>query len=270
MLTFPNCKINIGLSVIRKRTDGFHDIETLFYPIPLCDVLEIVISKNHKTKFYSTGLSIPGLAEDNLCLKAYQLLKTDFEIPDVEIHLHKVIPMGAGLGGGSSDAAQTLILLDKLFDLKFSKSQLLEYASKLGADCSFFIINKPVFAYEKGDKFKNINLSLRGYYIIIVKPNIHINTAEAYKHIKPNPNHYLSHLLIEKPVMKWKKFVKNDFEKGIFDENSEIKKIKSQLYEDGAAFASMSGSGSAVFGLFEQPIDLSKKFENCFYWSSKI
>ena len=168
MLVFPNCKINLGLSIVEKRNDGFHNIETVFYPIPLFDVLEVIPSEDGETEFFSSGLPIPGDANKNLCFKAYQLLKKDFDLPPVKIHLHKVIPMGAGLGGGSSDAAQTLVLLNDLFELRISESELLNYASKLGADCAFFILNKAIYAEEKGDKFKNIDLDLKWKTIVLV------------------------------------------------------------------------------------------------------
>lgn len=270
MLVFPNCKINLGLFVVKKRDDGFHNIETVFYPIPLYDVLEMIPSKNGNTSFNSSGIPIPGDENKNLCIKAYHLLNKDFDLPAVKIHLHKVIPMGAGLGGGSSDAAHTLILLNDLFNLKLTQEQLLDYASILGADCAFFIKNKPIFAFGKGNQFEDVDVNLDTYQIVIVKPEIHVRTAEAYTGIRP-----VSHLFplkeqIEKPMNEWPHTLKNDFEKSIFQNHPEIEKIKNTFYENGASYASMSGSGSSVFALFKKPIDLSAKFEDCFYWSSKI
>ena len=270
MLVFPNCKINLGLSIVEKRNDGFHNIETVFYPIPLFDVLEIIPSEDGETEFFSSGLPIPGDANKNLCFKAYQLLKKDFDLPPVKIHLHKVIPMGAGLGGGSSDAAQTLVLLNDLFELRISESELLNYASKLGADCAFFILNKAIYAEEKGDKFKNIDLDLKGKTLVLVKPNVHVGTAEAYAEITPNQRLYSLDLLIEKPINEWRYILQNDFEKSIFKNHPEIETIKNELYDSGAVYASMSGSGSAVFGLFVKPLDLAKNFKDYFYWSSII
>lgn len=269
MLVFPNCKINLGLSIVEKRTDGFHNIETVFCPIPLHDILEIIPSGDGKTTINSSGISIPGDENQNLCLKAYHLLKEDFDLAGVHIHLHKVIPLGAGLGGGSSDAAHALMLLNKLFKLKLTQSQLIDYASKLGADCSFFILNKPTFAFEKGDRFKDVKLSLEGYQLVIIKPEIHIGTAEAYAGVIPNVKSNSIKNIIETPISNWRSQLKNDFEQYIFQKSPEIEKIKNTLYKYGATYASMSGSGSSVFGLFEKQTDLSQKFGDHFYWSSK-
>src|SRR5688572_14534594 len=178
MIAFPNAKLNIGLNVTERRPDSFHNLESVFYPVQWCDALEILPAK--ETKFTSSGIEIPGTIESNLCLKAYQLLKTDFELPPVKIHLHKNIPIGAGLGGGSSDAAFTLKLLNQLFELNIAEDKLEDYARKLGSDCAFFIRNKPVFAHEKGDVFEPIKLDLTGYNCVVVYPNLHITTAEAY------------------------------------------------------------------------------------------
>lgn len=270
MIVFPNCKINLGLSIIEKRNDGFHNIETVFYPIPLYDVLEIILSRDGNTTFNSSGISIPGNETQNLCLKAYHLLKENFDLDGVEIYLHKAIPMGAGLGGGSSDAAHTLILLNDLFKLKLDQEQLLNYASKLGADCAFFILNKPSFAFERGDQFKALDLNLEGYHVIIVKPEIHVGTAEAYAGVSPGHHLFSVENLIGKPIDEWRFTLKNDFEKNIFANHPEIETIKNTFYENGAIYTSMSGSGSSVFGLFKKSIDLSPKFKHYFYWSSKI
>ena len=178
MICFPNAKINLCLNIAEKRPDGFHNIESIFYPIGLCDMLEIIPAK---CTFQSTGLSIPGIADSNLCVKAYTVLNNDIDLPSVHIHLHKIIPVGAGLGGGSSDGAFTIKLLNDLFDLKLSDNKMENYARKLGSDCAFFIKNKPVFAYERGDKFKPVSIDLGGYYIVVVYPGIQINTAEAYR-----------------------------------------------------------------------------------------
>lgn len=270
MLVFPNCKINLGLSIVEKRNDGFHNIETVFYPIPLYDILEIIPSVDGNTVYNSSGILIPGNKDQNLCLKAYHLLKDDFDLVDVNIHLHKIIPIGAGLGGGSSDAAHTLILLNELFKLKLDNKQLFYYASKLGADCAFFIKNKPTLAFGKGDQFKDVNVSLTSCYIVIVKPEIHINTADAYAGVSPADHLFSIEKLIEKPMNEWPFILRNDFENSIFANHPEIQKIKNTFYENGALYASMSGSGSSVFALFEKPIDLSIHFEDSFYWSSKI
>lgn len=258
MIVFPNAKINIGLYVVEKRNDGFHNIESVFYPVPeLYDVLEIV--KNEKgegAEFTFSGIAIPGEQHDNLCVRAYQLLKNDFSISAVKIHLHKVIPIGAGLGGGSSDAAFTLKALNSLFELKLSKEQLVDYAKQLGSDCAFFIANQPVYAYNKGDDFKNIELDLSSYEIKIIYPEIHIETAEAYAGVKPKIT--TSHLIdiIKQPVEKWKNQIKNDFEESIFLNHPEIQQLKQKMYDEGAVYASMTGSGSAVYGFYKKTLQI--------------
>ncbi|TXB65098.1 4-(cytidine 5'-diphospho)-2-C-methyl-D-erythritol kinase [Vicingus serpentipes] len=252
MVLFPNAKINIGLNVTEKRNDGFHNIESIFYPVfELYDVLEIV--KCEELKFTSTGIEIPGSKKDNLCLKAYQLLKQDFNISPVHIYLLKVIPIGAGLGGGSADAAFTLKGLNDLFDLKLTDEQLISYAQKLGSDCAFFIKNKPVFAFNKGDEFKDIELDLLTFEIKIEYPNIHIGTAEAYAGIHPKePVKNIKSLIAVAPIENWKETIKNDFEESIFPNHPEIKELKEKMYKNGAVYASMTGSGSAVYGVFER------------------
>lgn len=252
MVLFPNAKINIGLNVTEKRNDGFHNIESIFYPVfELYDVLEIV--KCEELKFTSTGIEIPGSKKDNLCLKAYQLLKQDFNISPVHIYLLKVIPIGAGLGGGSADAAFTLKGLNDLFDLKLTDEQLISYAQKLGSDCAFFIKNKPVYAFNKGDEFGDIELDLLTFEIKIEYPNIHIGTAEAYAGIQPKePVKNIKSLIAEVPIENWKETIKNDFEESIFPNHPEIKELKEKMYKNGAVYASMTGSGSAVYGVFER------------------
>tara|TARA_B110000467_G_C18299284_1_gene470174 strand:- start:182 stop:934 length:753 start_codon:yes stop_codon:yes gene_type:complete len=244
----------VGLHIVSKRADGYHELETIFYPIDWCDVLEIVPSDEQQ--FTSSGLAIPG--KGNLCLDAYHLLKADFDISAVHIHLHKVIPIGAGLGGGSSDAAFTLKGLNELFDLKLSNEQLRAYAVQLGADCPFFVENKPMLATGIGEVLSPIELDLSNYHLAIVKPDIHVSTAEAYSSVVPNqPTHSLADL-IRQPIADWQ--VQNDFEKSVFAQYPEVEKLKQSLYEKGAVYAAMSGSGSAVFGLFKELPLLS--FEN--------
>ena len=244
----------MGLHIVSKRADGYHELETIFYPIDWCDVLEIVPSDEQQ--FTSSGLAIPG--KGNLCLDAYHLLKADFDISAVHIHLHKVIPIGAGLGGGSSDAAFTLKGLNELFDLKLSNEQLQAYAVQLGADCPFFVENKPMLATGIGEVLSPIELDLSNYHLAIVKPDIHVSTAEAYSSVVPNqPTHSLADL-IRQPIVDWQ--VQNDFEKSVFAQYPEVEKLKQSLYEKGAVYAAMSGSGSAVFGLFKELPLLS--FEN--------
>ncbi len=251
MIVFPNAKINIGLNIVEKRDDGFHNIESVFYPVfDVFDVLEIIESKD--LKFTSTGIAIPGDVSSNLCLKAYNILKKDFNIPFVKIHLHKVIPIGAGLGGGSSDAAFTLKALNDMFKLNLNKEQLIIYSRQLGSDCAFFIENKPVYAFNKGDDFDEFDLSLSNYDIVIECPNIHIGTDEAYSGVSPKMSKRNIKESLSDRIETWEENVKNDFEYSVFPLHPSIKKLKEKMYNDGAIFASMTGSGSAVFGLFKK------------------
>jgi 4-diphosphocytidyl-2-C-methyl-D-erythritol kinase len=256
MIAFPNAKINIGLNIINRRADGYHNLETVFYPVMINDALEIV--ESDKLSFESSGLEIPGRAEDNLCLKGYHLIKRDFGIPPVKIHLHKHIPIGAGLGGGSADAAFFIKLVDEKFDLGLTVGQLENYARHLGADCAFFIQNKPVFAFDKGDEFEPIKLDLSKYKIVVVMPPVHVSTAEAYSGVKPAPVKHSLMELIDEPVTEWKNFIKNDFETSVFKNHPAIRGVKAALYEAGAIYASMSGSGASVFGIFDATPDLSE------------
>jgi len=254
MLSFPNAKINLGLHIVAKRPDGYHNIESCFYPIPWCDALEVLPSE--KLTFTSSGLDIPGTQESNLCIKAYHLLKKTYDLPGVHIHLHKVIPMGAGLGGGSSDGAFTLKMLNDLFELGIDVPSLQNLAGQLGSDCPFFIENKPVIATGTGTNFKGTTLNLSGKYIAIKHPQIHVSTQMAYSQVKPaTPTHSIESIL-RKPIDQWKDVLQNDFEASVFAQFPEIRDVKNQLYSAGATYAAMSGSGSAVFGLFEQEISL--------------
>ncbi|MBN1820141.1 MAG: 4-(cytidine 5'-diphospho)-2-C-methyl-D-erythritol kinase, partial [Prolixibacteraceae bacterium] len=248
MITFPNAKINLGLKIVEKRLDGYHNIETVFYPIELCDALEIIESA--ELKIDVTGLVPTGSPEENLVVKAYQLLKRDLGLPPVHIHLHKNIPSGAGLGGGSSDGAFMLKLLNSFFSLHFKTVQLEQYARELGADCPFFIRNKPAHGSGIGDILSETDPNLSDYKILIIKPPLSVNTAEAYRNIKPSvPVVSLNHLL-KLPVSEWRDKIINDFEEPVFKQFPEIGIIKENLYKAGAEFALMSGSGSAVYGLF--------------------
>ncbi|OFY99739.1 MAG: 4-(cytidine 5'-diphospho)-2-C-methyl-D-erythritol kinase [Bacteroidetes bacterium RIFCSPLOWO2_12_FULL_31_6] len=270
MLCFPNAKINIGLNIIEKRADCFHNLETVFYPIKLQDTLEIIkLSQNKETVFNSYGTPIPGNGS-NLCIKAYELLKQDFNLCSVDIGLLKNIPIGAGLGGGSSDAAFTLKLLNELFELKLSIELLEKYARLLGSDCAFFIQNKAVFAFGKGEQFEEITLSLSNYFIVLVNPVIHIGTAEAYANTKPiKPKVSLKELILL-PITEWKNNIKNDFEDSIFPNYPAIAEIKNKLYEMGALYSSMSGSGSSVYGIFSSIPELKNVFTDYFVWTGKI
>lgn len=269
MIVFPNAKINIGLNITEKRSDGFHNIETVFYPIGLSDILEINISD--KIKFENTGLTVENKKlENNLCYNAYESLKKDFSFDSIEIHLHKIIPFGAGLGGGSADASFTLKALDSLFELRLNNKTLLNYAEKIGSDCPFFVLNKPAFASGKGNELTAIDLNLKGNFLGLVHPGIHVNTTKAYSKIKPNKQSESLSELIFQPINKWKELIKNDFEDSVFKEYPEIENIKNKLYDLGALYASMSGSGSAVYGIFKNEIDLRAQFNNCFVYTQLL
>ncbi len=270
MLCFPNAKINIGLNIIEQRPDKFHNIETFYYPVSLSDILEIIVSENNdepKVTLKITGMKIDGKIEENLCYRAYKILSEDFPLPSVKIILHKIIPSGSGLGGGSSDGGYTMTLLNKMFQLGLGSEELVRYAEKLGCDCPFFIDNKPAIGIEKGNRLKNINVNLRGCYLVIAKPNVTVSTAEAYSGIIPFQPESQIRDLIKLPISQWKNNIVNDFEKTIFKNHPEIKGIKDIMYNKGAIYTSMTGSGSAVFGIFENEISLKDTFNNMFYWS---
>ncbi|WP_304408040.1 4-(cytidine 5'-diphospho)-2-C-methyl-D-erythritol kinase [Bacteroides acidifaciens] len=252
MIVFPNIKINLGLSITEKRPDGYHNLETVFYPVALEDALEIraLPEADKKITLHQYGMEITGNPEDNLVAKAYSLLDKEFHLPPVEIHLYKHIPSGAGLGGGSSDAAFMLKLLNGHFHLNLSEEQLEIYAATLGADCAFFIKNKPVYAEGIGNIFSPIELSLKGYQIMIVKPDVFVSTREAFANIHPHHPEYPVKEVIRRPVAEWKDTLINDFEASVFPQHPVIGEIKQELYNQGAIYASMSGSGSSVFGLF--------------------
>ncbi|HEX6916196.1 MAG TPA: 4-(cytidine 5'-diphospho)-2-C-methyl-D-erythritol kinase [Chitinophagaceae bacterium] len=252
MIRFPNCKINLGLRVTRKRDDGYHDLETVFYPVALKDALELVPrTEAHEIDFTLTGLPVQGDAESNLCVKAWRLLRRDFPaLPAIRMHLHKRIPMGAGLGGGSADGAFTLSMLNDRFRLQLSEEQLLQYALQLGSDCPFFIRNKPSYATGRGEELQPVQLDLSSFRIAIIYPGIHINTGLAFSQIRPTQPPVSLASLIQAPVSTWRETLVNDFEIPVFREYPAIAGIKEKLYAQGAVFASMSGSGSSVFGLF--------------------
>lgn len=252
MVQFANAKINIGLQVLSRREDGYHHLETVFYPIPLYDVVEVVPAE--RLKFFPSGLAIPGNPADNLCLKAYRLLADEFDLPPVAIHLHKTIPMGAGLGGGSSDATAVLKALNLLFSLHLDNSALESYAAKLGADCAFFVRNRPVFATGIGTEFKEINLNLSGYSLLLLKPDLHISTAEAYAGVTPRAVGHGLEVAISQPPFTWKDHISNDFEQAVFQKHPGLERLKATLYDLGAEYAAMSGSGSTIYGLFKEDV----------------
>lgn len=252
MLRFPNAKINIGLFITEKRTDGYHNLETIFYPVAVKDGLEIIASGDESV--HLTGLKVEGNAEGNLVWKAYQLLKKDFSqlVTPLEMHLHKVIPMGAGLGGGSADGAFMLTMLNDFFQLHIPQQQLESYALQLGSDCPFFIRNKPVFAKGRGEQMEAVNLNLDDYTIQLICPKLHISTANAFKGIVPQPAFFNLKEIEGIAVQDWKQCISNDFEKTLFPHYPALAQIKNQLYEQGAIYASLSGTGATVYGIFEK------------------
>jgi len=261
MLCFPNAKINLGLNIVSKRVDGYHNLETIFYPIAINDALEVVPAAGEKGIFRQSGILLDGNPEQNLVVKAYSLLKKEYVLPEVDIYLRKNIPFGAGLGGGSADAAFMLTLLNNIYELNIPENQLEELASRLGADCPFFIRNKPVFATGIGNVFTPIDLSLKGYFIVLVKPDIHVSTKEAYELVNPKSPAVSLLEIIKNPPETWKDIMINDFEASVFVKYPAINDIKEKLYDFGAVYASMSGSGSSVFGIFKEETNLSKEFQ---------
>lgn len=273
MILFPNAKINIGLFVTRRREDGFHDLETVFYPVGMRDILEIVPSgKGLETCELSvTGTSVGCPPEQNLVSRAYHLLACDYRLPSVRVQLHKAIPFGAGLGGGSSDAAFMLKGLNQLFALGLTLDELEAYAASLGSDCAFFVRDEPVFACGKGEVMTPIDLSLDGYVLVVVKPERGVSTAEAYKGICPKPAAFDLRQLGKTPVSEWGRAVMNDFELTIIPLVPEVGEIKEKLLAAGAVFACMTGSGSSVFGLFEKEApDMAGMFPSCFTWIERL
>ncbi len=267
MISFPHSKINIGLNITEKRADGYHNLETIFYPIPLADKLEITqVKGDKKTNLHTVNNLSEVKMEDNLVYKAYALLKEKYQLPEINIVLEKNIPTGAGLGGGSADASFMLKMLNEKFDLKISNKELEDYASQLGADCPFFIGNKPQYATGIGTVFSSVSLSLKGYFLILIKPDIHVSTQDAYSLVVPKKSDFLLTEMIKKPITEWKNWIKNDFEKSIFPKYPQIEKIKSDLYQNGALYASMSGSGSSVYGIVKEKKDLKSLFPTYEYF----
>lgn len=267
MIEYPNCKINLGLSVVRQREDGYHDLETVFVPVPLCDELEIVPAENFS--FRQTGINIDCYPEDNVVVKAFRMMQRECgsRLPDVEIVLRKRIPFGAGLGGGSSDAAFTLKMLNKMFDLELDNGSLRNLATKLGADCAFFIDNEVAFATGIGDQLTPLGFNpLKGYKLVLVKPDEGVSTAEAYRGIVPRERR--SNVVccdlrnaVKKPISDWKDMIINDFEETVFASHPRLSNIKQRLYNCGALYAAMSGSGATVFGVFEQDTVVNDRFD---------
>ncbi len=255
MVVFPNCKINIGLRIVSKRPDGFHNLETIFYPVGLKDAVEIIETpgNSNPVTWSQSGIEIPGASTDNLCIKAYQLLKTDFpKIPTVNMHLLKAIPLGAGLGGGSADAAFVLKMMNEKFGLQLTQAQLINYALQLGSDCPFFIINKPCYATGRGEILEEIAIDLSAYKILLINPGIHINTGWAFSKIKPATANSNFKDLANMPVNEWQHHIYNDFEKPVIDAHPELAEIKQQIISADAVYTAMSGSGSTFYGIFHK------------------
>ena len=268
MVCFPNAKINLGLNVLDKRPDGFHNLHTVFYPIHINDILETIPVENaiQPIQFSHTGLAIDGDEANNLCVKAYHLIKNIRpKLPPIQMHLHKNIPMGAGLGGGSADGAFALKQLNDQFDLQIPSDELLQLALELGSDCPFFILNQPCLATGRGEILAPINLNLSAYAIAIVNPGIHVHTGWAFSQLTyKNPSTLLSDA-IKLPVHQWKNHIENDFESAVCATHPEIEAIKTSLYNAGSIYAAMSGSGSTVFGIFDAQVDLSAYFPSTYF-----
>lgn len=265
MVAFPGCKLNLGLHILAKRPDGYHAINTCFYPLPWTDVLEFLPAPSWA--FNQSGLIIPGSSDDNLCVKAYGLLQRDFDISPVQGHLHKIVPMGAGLGGGSADAAHTLRMLNDLFALGLSTEQLGAYAKQVGSDCAFFLQDRVALGQGRGDELEPINLSLKGFYLMVITPGVHVSTAEAYAGVTPTVHAEDLRTVLARPVVMWREHLRNDFEPSVFHRYPELGKIKQQLYSLGASYASLSGSGSSLFGLFHKAISREDHFPGVHGWS---
>ncbi|TAE25811.1 MAG: 4-(cytidine 5'-diphospho)-2-C-methyl-D-erythritol kinase [Cytophagales bacterium] len=274
MLGFPNCKINLGLQITERRPDGYHNLNSCFYPVGWSDVVEVI--EDHSltvpVQFTATGIPIPGDPDPakNLCVKAYHALRADHDLPPVRIHLHKIVPIGAGLGGGSADAALVLKQLNGLFELGLSLAQLESYARPLGADCAFFIQNRPMYCVQKGDMFEEIKVDLSGYSIQLIYPNLAISTAEAYAGIRPRQPETPLRALLEAPIAGWRDRVHNDFEDSLFPKYPILADLKAQLYEQGAVYAAMSGSGSTVFGIFSGEPNGDEAFGRYTVWQGKL
>jgi 4-diphosphocytidyl-2-C-methyl-D-erythritol kinase len=268
MILFPNAKINIGLNILRKREDGYHELETVFYPLQLQDGLEFIENHTGKVRFSNSGIEVDGAPENNLVVKAYRMLAADYPLPGVDIHLHKVIPFGAGLGGGSSDAAFMLRGLNDFFGLNIPLEKLMGYAARLGADCPFFLQNRPSYASGIGEELEPLTLNLTGWHVMLVKPPVEVGTREAYAGVDPGMPEIHLQEAIRLPVNNWQGKVVNDFESGIFQRFPMIQEIRDRMQERGAVYTSMSGSGSSVFGLFRaEPMFRDSDFpEGSFLW----
>lgn len=273
MLLLPNCKINIGLNIVSKRSDGYHNLETVFFPIPLRDNLEFKEIENEDVPYrlVSGGVPIEGKPEDNLIVKVYLDMKAEFNLPALELSLYKNIPMGAGLGGGSSDAAAMMKGLNEAYNLQLSAEDMEKRLAKFGADCPFFVRNKPAYATGIGDKLTNCNVSLKDKFIVLVKPDVFVSTKEAYAHVTPKLPAIPLAEAIKLPIETWKEQIVNDFEQSVFPFHPELPAIKQTLYDMGAVYASMSGSGSTMYGIFNRPTpEANEVFDKCFVYTKKL
>jgi 4-diphosphocytidyl-2-C-methyl-D-erythritol kinase len=268
MIYFTPCKINLGLNILSKRADGYHEISTCFYPIPWFDILEIIPAE--RTAFTFSGLSIPGLAEQNLCYKAFDLWRRKKRIPAIRLHLHKQIPMGAGLGGGSSDAAATFKILNTVFSLGLTPKELESDALKIGSDCPFFITPGPAMASGRGEVLTSFMHLLAGKFVVVVTPAIHVSSAEAYELVKPGEPQSPLDQILRLPLREWRDLLINDFEDPVFNMHPVLGEVKEKLYRLGAAFAGMSGSGSAVYGIFEQAVEMKGSFAGMSIWTGVL
>ncbi len=272
MIVYPNAKINIGLRILNKRSDGFHNIESIFYPVKWFDALELLPAhgKENQISMTTTGIEIPGNMDENLCIKAYHLINSNYALPALKVHLHKQIPIGAGLGGGSADAAFFIKALNEVTDINLSFGEMHHYAKQLGSDCSFFINNRPALALQKGEELEPVSLRLAGCYICIVYPGIHISTKEAYAKIIPAEQKYPLEELASNPIEQWKDTISNDFEKALLPAYPVIVELKEKLYANGAVYAAMSGSGSAVYGIFKEKAFLKDIFRDHIVFEGKL
>ncbi len=270
MITFPIAKINLGLNVVERRPDGYHNLETVFFPVQLKDALEVQVMDEAFPSPYDcdlkvTNIDIEGDEQRNLVVRAYNLLKQDFpQMPRVHAHLYKAIPTQAGMGGGSSDCAAMLLLLNDMFSLGLTQQQLIDYAAKLGADCPIFILNRPAYAEGIGERLQAIDLSLKGYFLAVVRPNIPVPTKEAFSRIVPHKPAKNCLEVVRQPIETWREELVNDFEESVFALHPEIGAVKQRLYKLGAAYAAMSGSGSALFGIFKEKPTLEGEFEGMY------
>ncbi|MBO4722370.1 MAG: 4-(cytidine 5'-diphospho)-2-C-methyl-D-erythritol kinase [Muribaculaceae bacterium] len=263
MLSFPNAKINLGLNIVERRSDGYHNLETVFYPIGLTDVLEIVPAKGGESTLTTYGNPVDCPVEKNLVMKALRLMQQHYDVPEVDIYLYKHIPDGAGLGGGSSDASSTMLMLNEMFNLGIAKTDMARLAATLGADCPFFIYNQPMMATGIGDVLTPIDVSISGLYLFLVKPAVSVPTKVAYSRVTPAPSTSPLEADVARNVSQWSGVVKNDFEPSVFSAFPELAAIKSAIENGGALYASMSGSGSSIFGIFDD-VNMAEKMRGKF------